>query len=448
MTKGRKTKERDGNSGGMDRRTFLGSAAALGAGFMLAPEVAAAGEASTDELNVAIIGSGAQGMVLLRDALKIPGIRFRAVCDIWDYSRRYASGVIRKSRQPAPALYTDYREMLAAERDLDAAVVATPDWMHAEHTVACLDAGLHVYCEKEMSNTPAEARRIVEAARRSGKKVQIGHQRRSNPFYMHALQLIEKDQALGRITNCYGQWNRAAQPKASVPDRLKIPDETLEKYGYGTMDRFRNWRWYRKFSGGPMADLGSHQVDIFNWFLRTPPTSVVAQGGRDYYQDGREWYDGAMVVYEYRPQAGAVQAFYQVLNTTSFRGYYETFMGDTGALNVSEDLSKCFYVPEPTKRPPEWVDRADRVEKEGSSAIKLIGESRKDESRAREELVTGLEKPIHQYHLENFFAAVRDGVPLNCPPEDAYRTAVSVLGANGAIEGGGRVEFSPDEFTV
>ncbi len=435
----------------MGRRAFLTSAAAAGAGLMLgaATRDALGGDgAKADDLNVALIGAGAQGMVLLRDGLKIPGIRFKAVCDIWDYSQRYASGVVRKSEQPVPALYTDYREMLASEGDLDVAIVATPDWVHAEQTLACLEAGLHVYCEKEMSNTLEDARRIAAAARSSGRKVQIGHQRRSNPFYVHALQLIEKDQALGQITNCYGQWNRAVQAKAQIPEKLWIPRDVLEQYGYGTMDRFRNWRWYREFSGGPIADLGSHQIDIFNWFLRTPPASVVASGGTDYYEDDREWYDSIMAVYEYHTQAGVVRAFYQVLNTTSFGGYYEAFMGDRGTINISEDLSKCFYIPEPTKEPPAWVDKADRVEKMGTSAIQLIGESRKEEEGAKEAIAPELPKPIHQLHLENFFNAIREGTPLSCPPEVGYETAVSVLRVNEAVEKGSPVRFGPEGFQV
>jgi predicted dehydrogenase len=431
----------------MDRRRFLGTAAALGAGLALGTGPRAVrGAGRTDDLHVAIIGAGSQGMVLLRDALKIPGTRFKAVCDIWDYSRRYASGVIRKSRQDPPNLYVDYREMLAAEPDLDAALVATPDWMHAEHAVACLEAGLDVYCEKEMSNTLDGARRIVQAARASDRKVQVGHQRRSNPFYIHALGLIEKDRALGRITNCYGQWNRAAQPKAEVPERLHLPADVLERYGYDTMERFLNWRWYRKFAGGPISDLGSHQVDIFNWFLGTPPSSVVASGGTEYYEDDREWHDSVMAIYEYPAEAGLVRAFYQVLYTTSFGGYYETFMGDRGSINISEDVSNCFYVPEPTREPPEWVDKADRVEKEGASAIMLIGESRKEGEEVKETITPRLEKAIHQFHLENFFSAIRDGAPLTCPPEVGYETAVSVLRVNEAIEAGTPIGFGAADF--
>ena len=78
--------------------------------------------------------------------------------------------------------------MLSDEKDLDAVIIATPDFWHAEQTIACLKAGLHVYCEKEMSNTLEGARKMVQAAKQTGKLLQIGHQRRSNPRYISVLK--------------------------------------------------------------------------------------------------------------------------------------------------------------------------------------------------------------------------------------------------------------------
>jgi predicted dehydrogenase len=451
MSEAQDGKGTSGNINKMNRRSFLSSAARVGAGAaLLGPWVSRLGarEAGKEGLNVALIGAGAQGMVLLRDMLRIDGVRVRAVCDIWPYSRKYASGTIRKSRQDAPKLYVDYREMLAEEKDLDVAVIATPDFCHADQAVACLEGGLHVYCEKEMSNTLDGAQRIVRAARKSGKVVQIGHQRRSNPEYHHALRLIHEDNVTGRITTCYGQWNRAPQPLAAVPDRLVIDKAVLKEFGYDNMRRFRNWRWYKEYSGGPIADLGSHQVDVFNWFLRTPPSGVTARSGSIEHPEPRDWYDDALCIYEYDTPAGRVRAFYQVLNTSSFGGYYETFMGLSGTVNISEDSRKNFYVPEPTGKAPEWVNQAERVEKMGASAIKLIGETRKVTESRQEAIERKVTKPIHQLHLENFFDAIRKGGKLTCPPEVGYETCVSVLKVNEAVRTGKPLTFKPDEFRI
>jgi hypothetical protein len=128
----------------MDRRDFLQSAAAAGAGLVFSPMVIGQTVTSKkpDDINVALIGAGAQGWVLLNACLLIPGVRFKAVCDIWTkHNQKRASGLLRKYRHEHNT-YADYREMLDKEKDLDAAIIATPDFWHAEHTVACLEAGL------------------------------------------------------------------------------------------------------------------------------------------------------------------------------------------------------------------------------------------------------------------------------------------------------------------
>ena len=117
---------------------------------------------------MALLGSGAQGQVLLDAMLRIPGLRFRAVCDIWEeYNQKRAVRILKKYKFDVNG-YTDHREMLDKEKDLDAVIIATPDFWHAPHTVDCLEAGKHVYCEKEMSNTLEGARSMVLAARKTG----------------------------------------------------------------------------------------------------------------------------------------------------------------------------------------------------------------------------------------------------------------------------------------
>ena len=289
----------------------------------------------SDDLNIAIIGTGVQGRVLIESIRNIPGIRFRAVCDIWSYNQRYGSGRL-KSYGHTVNVYEDYREMLDKEKDLDAVVIATPDWMHAEHAIACMEAGLHVYCEKEMSNSIEKAREMVLASRRTGRLLQIGHQRRSNPRYIHAVDtLIHGENLLGRVTQAYGQWNRAKSDDLGWPKKYEMDSATLAKYGYESMSQFRNWRWYRKYAGGPIVDLGSHQIDIFSWVFGTNPKSVMAGGGIDFYKH-HEWYDNVMTIYEYENEEGTSRAFYQVLTTTSYRGFSETFMGEDGAIEISE----------------------------------------------------------------------------------------------------------------
>jgi predicted dehydrogenase len=140
-------------------------------------------------------------------------VRITALCDIWqEYRQRYASNRL-KAYGHEHQTYVDIHEMLDKEkRRLDAAIVATPDFWHADHAVACFEAGLHVYCEKEMANTIEDARRIVQVARKTGKLLQVGHQRQEQSAL--PVQLPEADREaslLGRITTANGQWNRSRQ---------------------------------------------------------------------------------------------------------------------------------------------------------------------------------------------------------------------------------------------
>jgi len=298
---------------------------------------------------------------------------------------------------------------------------------------------------------------MVRAARDTRKLLQIGHQRRSNPRYLHSLAMIEKDNLLGRITHMYGQWNRVAPLELGWPKKHVLRADALKRYGYDTMERFRNWRWYRKFSSGPIADLGSHQVDIFNWFLRIRPSAVLATGGKDF-PGKREWNDNVEAIYEYRVPAAAdrpsyeARGFYQVLNSTSHGGYYETFMGDQGSFVISEDPRIGFLYREVAAEKKDWEDEAEKVKSMDRDAIALkIGASFRLDGKEDPQALKAeadLKKPAHQPHLENFFDAIRHGTKLTCPASEAFRTAVPILKTNEAVAAGCRITLKPEDYAI
>jgi predicted dehydrogenase len=442
----------------IDRRKFLGYAAAAGAGLLLTRRGAEGAQGkrkgSADEIRIALIGAGAQGQVLMNSCLKIPGVRFQAVCDIWEaYNLRRAQRMLEKFGQTVTA-YEDYRQMLEKEKGLDAVVIATPDFWHAPQTVDCLSAGLHVYCEKEMSNTLEGARRMLRAARETGNLLQIGHQRRSNPRYLHCYRkLIREAAILGRMTTVNGQWNRSVQPDNGWPKGAVIDGAILRKYGFRTMAEFRNWRWYRHLGGGPVVDLGSHQIDIYNWFLDATPATISASGGTDYYDKAtHEWFDSVLATLEYETRTGKVRAFYQTISTNSNQGYFESFMGDQGTLVISESAGRGAAYREPAA--PDW-DKwvslgylnapAAEVKKPQTDAVLDVRETLAPPSF---ELPVKFSDPYHKPHLENFFNAVRGKEKLNCPPELGYETAVTVLKVNEAVESGKKIILSPREFAA
>jgi predicted dehydrogenase len=417
-----------------------------------------ASAAGVKELNIALLGAGAQGQVLTDAMIRIPGLRFKAVCDIWEeYNQKRVAATLRRYKHEVNA-YVDYREMLDKEKDIDAVVIATPDFWHSQHAVDCLKAGKHVYCEKEMSNTLEGARKMVEAARETGKLLQIGHQRRSNPRYLHCYEkLLGEAKLLGRIVTINGQWNRAVAADLGAPDRYAIPDVRLKQFGFKDMHQFRNWRWYKGLGGGPIVDLGSHQIDIYSWFLGANPSHVTASGGNLYHDPKtHEWYDTVMAVYDFQTPAGPVKAYYQTQTTNGSQGYFENFMGDQGTLLISE--SEVNYAGQVYRDPnaPAWdtwiqkgyVSQPKQQEAKSKEDTGAIADVRESVAPDEHRVPVVLRDPYHQPHLQNFFDAVRGQAKLNCPSEVAYESAVAVLKVNEAIEANARLAFGPDEFKI
>ena len=455
----------------MDRRGFLRNSAAAGAGLLLTSKSAIAQEA-TRELKIGLIGCGAQGNALMNATRQIEGIRFTAVCDIWDYNRNIMAKRLNAYKMPVKD-YDDIDVMLDTEKDVDAFLIATPDFMHAPYTRKVLEKGKPVYCEKMMSNSIEAARDMVKAQRETKGILQIGHQRHSNYRYLHLRdKLFNEHKLLGRMTHANAQWNRAVKnPEAMVAGREPKP-EVLQKYGYGSLDEFANWRMYKKYGGGAIADLGAHQIDLFLWMLGKTPKSVVASGGIDYYK-GIEHYDNVMCIYEFDTPDGVVRCSYQVLTTNSSQGFYEKFMGDEGTAVISENpaynrvwreagakaswepmikeglilpaidapvYNRVWEQPKPWTRATPWMagqSVTDVRETKGADPYDLPKESMQG-------------KAYHQPHLLNFYEAVRaqDATKLHCPVEEAFRTCVAVLTVNEAIAQGKKIEFKPEDFIV
>jgi predicted dehydrogenase len=436
------------------RRDFIGATAAAGAGLLLtscspnAGQPAAGKKPGGSDLHIALIGYGAEGAVLMDSLIKIDGIQIVAICDIWEYHRVEGQRLLKAYGTEARA-YENYEDLLEKEKDLQAVIVATPDFWHAPITNACLKAGLHVYCEKMMSNTIEGARSMVQTMRETGKLLQIGHQRRSNPRYLFAKQrLLDTAKICGRLTAGQAQWNRAVTEDFGWPRKFAMPADQLARYGYQDMHQFRNWRWFKALGGGPLSDLGAHQIDIFNWWFGMTPQSVMASGGVDYYKT-HEWYDNAMVIYEFPLPQGVARAFYQVQTTTSAGGgYFEMFMGDEGTLKMSEDPSLCAIYRE--ARAPSWDDlvqrgyiRAKVSATAAADAVKV--DVRETAPLAEFEIPVFFNKPPHMPHLENFFNAIRGTAKLNCPADEAFRSEYVIHKANEAIPAGRRVGITAQE---
>jgi len=423
--------------GGITRREFLKESAAAAAAFSVGLAAVreafaqnAAASASAEPIDFAFVGTGAQGSLDLTKALMAPNVKCVAVCDIYEPHLKRGLEIAGKV-YPQVRGYTDYREMLDKEKSIQAVLIATPLNMHAPIAIDALQAGKHVFCEKTMAYTVDECKKMCQAARASGKLLQIGHQRRYNPFYHHAYKLIQKDKVLGKITQIRALWHRNGDWRRPVPD---------PKY-----ERLLNWRLYRESSQGLMAELGSHQVDVVNWFLGTTPISVMGVGGIDYWKDGREVWDNVSVIFEY---PDGVKLTYTSITTNQYDGYYEQFMGTEGTLiMVGETGGKLFREPKASKLA--WMELANKV---AGGGVNLDLSHSPGGGTGPGQALGGGEKMDsgfpYQAELASFFECIRKNTQPFCSGEEALKAAVAILKANEAIEKGVKIQLTPDLFAV
>ena len=296
---------------------FAKRTAAIAAAFGLAnfevPEIFPTVRAASEPVKWAMIGTGTRALELLRPLSTNSGGQCVALCDIYPPNLERAAKTIGGS----PTHYEDYRKVLE-RKDVEAVMIVTPLDRHAYMTLDALSAGKHVFCEKTMVFKEAEITALREAVAARPKQIfQVGLQRRYSEIYHMGMQMIRRG-ALGRVTHCYAHWNRNSDWRRPVAD-VKL-------------ERQINWRLYKEYSGGLMAELGSHQTDIAAWAFGADPRSVVGTGGIDYWKDGREVYDNVSVVFDY--PAGQKTVFTSLLNNQHYE-FSEHILGDGGTMELT-----------------------------------------------------------------------------------------------------------------
>jgi predicted dehydrogenase len=303
----------------IDRRTFVGTAAGALAGALFASgckEAPKSVSSSGEQVRLGIIGPGSRGQELMRTFLRVPGVRFAGLCDI--YEPRFAEA--RQITGEQTPIYRDYRELLAA-KDIDAVIVATPLSLHAQQVIAALQSGRHVYGEKSMAFTVKECDDIVDAVARAGKYYQVGVQYHYATWYRETLRQIREGK-FGKITQISAFWHRNGNWRRPVPDPK---DAKLE--------RLINWRMYKDTSIGLLAELGSHHIAFANEVMGSAPESVVGSGGIDYWKDGRETDDNVQVAYRY---PGGQTLTFSSMTTNALEGAQIRVYGTEGSVVLTE----------------------------------------------------------------------------------------------------------------
>jgi predicted dehydrogenase len=258
---------------------------------------------ANDRVAVGFIGVGNQGDALHDAFLEHGDHQTAAVCDLRD---DYMDFAVRKSRSQ-PKKYKDYRRLLE-DKDVQAVVIATPDHWHALMFIDACNAGKDVYVEKPLSLTVHEGRRMVGAAERTGRIVQVGLQRRSAQFLKEAAELVRSG-GIGQVTavrtfQIENNWPAGIgnPPDAPPPNEWEWDQWVgpAPKPPYNSNRMYYKFRWFWDYSGGQLTNSGVHTIDMIRWCLgQDAPRSVVAMGGRYAVKDNREIPDTLEVLWEF-----------------------------------------------------------------------------------------------------------------------------------------------------
>jgi predicted dehydrogenase len=420
------------------RREFLKTAAVAAATALPsagAPAILSA-QSLSNAVRYGVIGTGTEGCTLLRFLTTIPEGRCIATCDIYPPNLKKGVETIGTN----PETYEDYRKMLE-RKDLDAVLIATPLNLHAQMVLDALSAGKHVFVEKTMYFKEEEGDQIRTAAAEHPKQVlQVGLQRRSSLLYQVAMEMIRKG-ALGKIMFVRAQWHRNSNWRRPIPD---------PKY-----ERLINWRMYKEYSGGLLAELASHQIDVANWAIGSEPISVVATGGIDYWKDGRETCDNVEAIYEY---PGGQKLVWSSILYNAHLQFNEQIMGDRGTLIIT--LGKGMYYREAVAKvssgngKENWWAGATVTHQAVQEGVPLFPERGANGERGfvdREVLyakrwlasmgIYDYEEPHDPWwsEMDNFMLSVRDGKPVIAPLEIGVADAQGVIYGNRAVETGQKI---------
>ena len=302
----------------LTRRNFLQvPAAAAGSAALLAAQ------SPNDTVRVAFIGVGNRGGFLLRNMLKVPGIKVVAICDINPQTLKAAIDAATAAGH-APEGYSEFRRLLD-RKDIDTVVIATPVDLHKEMAVAALEVGRHVYSEKPMALTPEDCRIVTNAAASAKGIYQAGFQLRHDPNRAASMRFIHSG-GLGKVLFLQGYRHTG-----------DLPRQTL-------------WYFDRTRSGDNIVEQACHIIDLMVWAAGSHPLRAFGSGGVNLFKDippGRTTMDNYTVLYEF-PNDIRLSFSHIYFDPPGFSGIKERVYGANGAIDLATAT---------------WIEREKRGEK-------------------------------------------------------------------------------------
>lgn len=382
----------------MERRIFVKTTGLI-AGSLLLNQTDLFANPAGRLIRIGIIGCGDRGKGIIRVLDEFPEkFKVTAICDVLDMR-------LKEAQQYGKNKYSQYKDhrALLANAEVDAIVVAVPLNMHYPVAVDVIKAGKHLYLEKTMTYNIPQALELVKLAESRPKQVlQVGHQYRYSPLYYRVKEMIAKGY-LGKVSQVDCRWDRNASWRRPVPDPA--------------LERQINWRMYKEYSGGLIAELLSHQIDFINWAFDTHPTEFLATGGIDVFKDGRETYDNVQVVLRY-PEQNMLGNFGATCGN-SRDGYLFKIKGTKGTVSLLTDQG-MFY-PEKGLKEKGLVDGvtgATKITWDKDGGTPILPDPTKDGT---------------WYALNDFYDKIGSGLLPDSNVYTGAKTAICVHLANQAL---------------
>ncbi|MGE3819741.1 MAG: Gfo/Idh/MocA family protein [Isosphaeraceae bacterium] len=319
------------------RRQFLG-AAGTAVALASSPSMARSSASPSRRVTLGIMGLK-RGMEVAAALENQPDVVIKYVCDVDSRRAEEAKSKLERSGPQRPQAITDFRRILD-DKDVDALFCEAPNHWHGPATILACEAGKHVYVEKPCSHNPWEGERMVAAAPKRDRAVQMGSQRRSTPGVIEAMNKLHEG-VIGNVY-CARGWYNNGRPSVGTGKPTSPPSTLDYELWQGPAPRtpyldnriHYNWHWFWHWGNGELGNNGIHSLDLCRWGLNVDyPTLVTSSGGRYRFQDDQQTPDTQVATFEF---PGGKQICWQGLscNKHADSSGFVSFYGDKGSLTL------------------------------------------------------------------------------------------------------------------
>ena len=416
------------------RRTFLSGLAA-------APALLAQ-RGANDRVGLAMVGVGTRGHYLLGEFQKVPNTEVRVICDLYEGNIARAKGL---TTNPNVRIVNDW-EKAVNDKDVDAVVIATPDFWHAPMVIRAAENKKDIYVEKGWCRTLDEAKRMRKAVKDNHVVLQLGHNYNSLPTFHKARQIFQSGE-LGKTPlvrtyidrtgatpewKFYGNYNVNELPKdataGSIDWKRFIANASDRPFD---AERFFTWRKWWEYSSGIAGDLMSHLWDSVNMVLGMGiPETAVVQGGLYFWKDGRDVPDMWHVLFDYPKKELAVTFACSFHNRHV--GEMAQYLGREKTMEVSPSFCRTYIA--------EWKQEYyDRLGAARRAAVKQGKPSEEAEVMPDYTFKQGeLEVTTH---MQDFIDCTRTRQTPRCGVDRAFEEAVAIVMSVEAYKQGRQVKW-------